>query len=323
MRSLVYIVLLMAAVCCGCSHSKPEALERAERLMLTDPSAAYDLLNSVDVTALQDSSEIAHWALLYTEAMVANRMSAPTDTIVDIAIDYYRFHGFTDQFRRASELKALIRANTDADALSTALYLQKEKEYFLYKEQVRRRTLVFCLILLSVFAASIFAWMRQRIRIQRLRNEALIAEASALRVDRADMTKMQTKLQELLGERFALIDSLCQTYYEKQGIKLERQAIVDQVKAEIDAARKESLPQMERAVNDCHDGVLTRVRECFPEIKPEDYRLLVYLACGLSTRSISLLLGESVEVVYKRKSRLKSRLKARMGADFAQIVSVF
>ena len=44
--------------------------------------------------------------------------------------------------------------------------------------------------------------------------------------------------------------------------------------------------------------------------KPTTTKLAVFLASRLSTRTISLLLGESVDVVHKRKSRLKMRLKA-------------
>ena len=80
---------------------------------------------------------------------------------------------------------------------------------------------------------------------------------------------------------------------------------------------------MEQAVNDCRDNLLIKVREYYPAIKPEDYQLLVYLASGLSTRTASLLLGESVDVIYKRKSRLKARLKENAASGCPDIMSVF
>jgi len=87
--------------------------------------------------------------------------------------------------------------------------------------------------------------------------------------------------------------------------------------------RTDSFPNMEQAVNDCRDNLLIKVRENYPAIKPEDYQLLVYLASGLSTRTVSLLLGESVDVIYKRKSRLKSRLKENVAPARPDIMSVF
>ena len=127
----------------------------------------------------------------------------------------------------------------------------------------------------------------------------------------------------LLDDRFTLIDSLCQTYYETQGTKAERKAIVDRVKAEIDSIKTDSFTNMEQTVNDCRDNILVRVKEYYPDIKSDDFQLMVYLAGGLSTRTISLLLGESVDVIYKRKSRLKSRLKSRVEPYCPDIMDIF
>ncbi|MDE6497967.1 MAG: hypothetical protein K2L21_04840 [Muribaculaceae bacterium] len=313
MRSLLHIVLLLVLAGCGVSASRPAALDEARRLMTEDPGAALERLNSLDLAVMDDSAVMAEWALLYSEALVANRLTAPNDTIVGIAIDYYGRRGRTQELRKASELKALINGGSRRDELATALYLQKEKEFFLYKERSARELLMLAVLLIIVAAASAIVWMRQRLRLKQAQNEALMAEASGL----------ESKLRGMLDNRFGLIDSLCQTYYESQGTKTERKAVVEKVKSEIEAVRKDSLPRMEQAVNDCRDNLLSKVKECWPDIKPDDYRLLVYLAGSLSTRTISLLLGESVDVVYKRKSRLKARLKERVAPAFPAVMEVF
>lgn len=327
MRNLLFIIILLVVTGCSFSGSNPKALDEAQRLMQSDPSAALSKLNEVDVSEFDDSAIMARWALLYSEAMVVNRVSAPTDTIVNIAIDYYGRHNLDDEFHKASRLKALIMCGEDSDALATALYLQKEKEFFLYKERVTRQLHTTIGVIALLVAAGIILWMRQRMRLQTLRNEALMAEASGLKsridVSRGDVDRLQSKLHGLLENRFALIDTLCQTYYESQGTKTERKAIIDKVKGEIESVRADSFSRMEQAVNDCRDNLLLSVKEHYPDIKPEDYRLLVYLASGLSTRTISLLLDESVEVIYKRKSRLKSRVKESVAPSCPGIMDVF
>lgn len=90
MRCLLYIILLLVVT--GCSYSSSTStngLDEAERILHSDPTAALEKLNGFDVTEFQDSASMARWALLYSEALVANRLTAPTDTIVNIAIDYY------------------------------------------------------------------------------------------------------------------------------------------------------------------------------------------------------------------------------------------
>lgn len=329
MRNLLYLVLLLTVTACGCSGARRVAvLDEAQRLMQSDPEAALSKLNGVDVSEFRDSATMARWALLYSEAMVINRVSAPTDTIVNIALDYYGSHNLIDEYNKASRLKALIQSTADdTDALATALYLQKEKEFFLYKERTKRWMYMFVALVIFLVAAGIIVVMRQRLRLQSLRNDALMSEASCLKsqveASRDDVSRLEMKLHGLLDKRFSLIDSLCQTYYESQGTKSERKAIIDKVKAEIEAVRDTSFPEMEQVVNDCRDNILEKIKACCPDIRPEDYMLLVYIAGGLSTRTMSLLLGESVDVIYKRKSRLKFRLREAAAAVQPRVMDIF
>ncbi|MDE6164648.1 MAG: hypothetical protein K2F62_03495 [Muribaculaceae bacterium] len=327
MRIMLYIAILLTVAGCSYSTSMPVALDEAQHLMQSDPNTALSRLNGMDVSEFQDSATMARWALLYSEAMVANHISAPTDTIVDIAIDYYRRHNRHDEFQKASRLKALIKSTDSTNALATALYLQKEKEFLLYKERAKHQLYICAGVAILLMATGSIVWMRQRIKVHSLRNETLIAEASGLksRIDASydDVNRLRTKLHRMLESRFTLIDSLCQIYYESQGTKSERKAIIDKVKSEIEAVRTDSFDKMEQAVNDCRNNLLITVKNSCPNLKTDDYHLLVYLASGLSTRTISLLLGESVDVIYKRKSRLKSRLKESVATVCPDVMSVF
>lgn len=327
MRSLLYIIILLIVTGCGVSGSHYRELDEAQALMDDDPAAALAKLDDVDVSEFQDSATMARWALLYSEAMVVNQLSAPTDTIVNIAIDYYGRHNCPEEYHKATWLKSLIASGVADDLLAKSRYIQKEKEFLLYKERAKRELYTSIGVIVLLIAAVIIIAMRQRMKMQALQTDALMAEASGLRTQidasRGNVECLEAKLHGLLEQRFALIDSLCQTYYESQGTKIERKAIVDKVKSEIESVRTDSFPKMEQAVNDCRDNLLVKVRECYPEIKPDDYQLLVYLASGLSTRTISLLLSESVEVVYKRKSRLKARLKDAVAAACPDIMAVF
>lgn len=327
MRNLFYIVMLLAVSGCGFTTTDCKALDAAQRLMTSDPGAALERLNRVDVSEFRDSATMARWALLYSEAIVANNLTVPTDTVVNIAIDYYGSHNLRAEYQRASELKALIRGGGDNDRLAVALYMQKEKEFMLYRERVGHERFILVASIVFLLAVGVILWMRQRVRLKSAQADALMAEAAGLKCQIAakgdDIGRMEAVLHGLLESRFKLIDSLCATYYETQGTKAERKAIADRVKSEIDALRADSFPRMEQAVNDCRDNILVRIREALPAIKPEDYRLAVYLAVGLSTPSFCLLLDESVDVVYKRKSRLKSRLRSAVTSSDSDIMDIF
>ena len=329
MRNLLYFLFALLVAGCTCSASPDGELDEAQRLMEEHPEMAFERLNAMDVSAFNDSATLAHWALLYSEALAARHLQAPTDTIVNIALRYYARHGDARQRARALAAKrAALTAGDGGNELTRALYLQKEKEYFLYRERTRREMLALLAGAAILLAGGIIVWLRARLKAQEARHRALLAEASGLRsqVVQGNTTvgRLEETLRDLLGRRFELIDSLCDTYYESQGTKAEHKAIVRRVKQEIEALKGDDamLRDMEKAVDDCRDGLLRHLREEYADIKPTDYRLAVLLACGLSNRTISLLMGETLEVVYKRKSRLKLRVRALdlpHDADFAAI----
>ncbi len=329
MRALLYITVMLVITACSFSKAPSPELDEAQRLMSSDPTAALAKLNQLDVSELKDSSIIARWALLYSEAMVVNDLSAPTDTIVNIAIDYYGRHNLADEFEKASQLKALMRSAGNSDKLATALYLQKEREFLLYKERMKQQQIVFTGIIILLLAAGVIVWQRHRLKIKEMQNESLVAESSQLMKgllqNESLCFELQGKIKNILTNRFSIIDELCETYFESHGTKTERKAIADKVKSQIDDLKSDSglFAEMEKSVNDANNGILDNLKKEYPGVKPEEYRLIVYLAGNLSNRTIALLLGESIDVIYKRKSRLKAKIAALPSADSAYFLSIF
>lgn len=317
MRGLIYIFMILMLAGCSCSASHHvRGLDEAERLLQSDPTAALSQLNAYDLSEFNDSAVMARWALLYSDALVANGLYAPNDTIVNIAIDYYGRHDCADEWQHASRVKALLSSSdTNRDELAIALYLQKEKEFMLFKERVKLQQILLSGVLVLLVAISIIILQRQRIRLKEAGNRALMTEASVMREDlmkrQSECEAMASRLASSLAGRFNVIDELCITYYESQGNKAERKMIADKVKSQIEALKTDAgvFEEMERIVNNCHEDMLTHLTLEWPDIKLDDYKLMTYMACGFSNRAIALLVGESIEVIYKRKSRLKSRLR--------------
>lgn len=331
MRNLLYMVMILVAVGCSAGGSRQvKELDEVQRIMQGHPSEAFEKLNAMDISEFRDSATMARWALLYSEAMAANRLCAPTDTIINIALDYYGRHGNAVELQRARALRHAVSSGRQGmDTLVTALYMQKEKEFYLFRERTRKEQYALVALIAVVAAAGIIAWQRQRLRLERAHSDVLIAEASGLkcvlRDSRSSILQMETTLHGLLKSRFALIDSLCDTYYESQGTKAERKAITDKVKAAICSLQddRDVFAEMENTVNCCRDNLLKKLKDEYPDISAEDYRMTVYLACGMSNRTISLLLGKTIDVVYKRKSRTRSQIKARALPHAAEFEALF
>lgn len=329
MRSLLFLFLvLLIAGCSSPDKGHDRGLDEAEALIPSAPAEAMERLNRYDVAEFGDSATMARWALLYSEAMVANRITAPTDTIINIAIDYYGRENRPAELEQAVRLKTMI-ASGERDELASALYIQKEKEFMLYKARERQRQYLLGGLFLLIVTLSVISVQRYKLKLKDAQNEALIAEASGLRDGlthhRSECSALHSKLADVLSNRFRIIDELCGTYYESQGTKTERKAIAEAVKLRIEELKSDDgiFGEMEKCVNDCRDGLLRQLKEQWPEIKPEDYRMMIYLACNLSNRTIALLIGENMNVVYKRKSRLKARIQHAGFPSTSLFMSVF
>lgn len=331
MRALLYISIVFILSACNYAGFAATQLDEAQSLLTEQPDKALEKLNGMDVSEIRDSATMARWALLYSEALVANNLHAPSDSIVNIAFDYYGRHDLAEEFRRAkaARLSLLTSPQTTADPLTEARYMQKEREYRLFVERTRMQQYALIAVIVLILTCAVIIWQRQNLKLRKIQNDSLMTEASGLKEQlhalSADATKMQDSLVTLLGKRFSLIDGLCDTYYQSQGTKNERKAIADRVKAEIEAIQTDAgiFADMESAVNDCRGNLLVCLRDEYPSIKTEEYQLAVYLACGLSNRTVSLLLGENIDTVYKRKSRLKLRLKELNPQHLDEFMAIF
>ena len=78
------------------------------------------------VAEFEDSATMARWALMYSEAMVANNLAAPADTIVDIAVDYYGSH--SDYERLKLHLLHIVRCQLQQ--LIAALHRPAINKYY-------------------------------------------------------------------------------------------------------------------------------------------------------------------------------------------------
>lgn len=157
MRALLYISLIFILSACSYSGIAATQLDEAQSLLDHEPDKALEKLNGIDVSEIKDSATIARWALLYSEALVANKLHAPSDSIVNIAFDYYASHDLAEEFRRAkaARLSLLTAPLTPADPLTEARFMQKEREYRLFVERARREQYALVAVIILVVTSAI------------------------------------------------------------------------------------------------------------------------------------------------------------------------
>ena len=144
----------------------------------------------------------------------------------------------------------------------------------------------------------VFMFLDQRRKRQ---NEELIRSAVELR---ATFKSTQDKW---LGT----LTHLCNTYFDAYPKESERNRTANNVMQSIHemAESDDFFPSLERKLNLEHDNILNSFRADLPELREDEYQLLMLNALGLSIPTISLLLKEKRSVIYSRRVRLRSKIQ--------------
>jgi len=129
MKRTLYLFLLSLLLLTGCNDPKhvTEALNRAEALMNEHPDSAWAVLNTLSPDEMGQKRTRAHYALLYTQAQDKTYRDETNDSLISIAVDYYRD---TDDVRRKF-LSYYYKGRVDFNAKdyldATSCYMEAEQ----------------------------------------------------------------------------------------------------------------------------------------------------------------------------------------------------
>ncbi len=127
--AILWVLLLISFYGCSDKKTITDTLHRAEALMNEYPDSAYTLLQTLPVDKLHQDKNRARYALLYSQALDKNYIDETNDSLINIAVDYYRitddvhskFLAFYYQGRiytNAGELHKAMLAYTEAEQLA-------------------------------------------------------------------------------------------------------------------------------------------------------------------------------------------------------------
>ena len=90
MKKLLYVFLLFALCVVGCSRKVDSRLVLADSLVENRPDSAYVILRSVNPDSLSGGENRALYSLLMSQAMYKCNVRAKNDSLINIAVDYYK-----------------------------------------------------------------------------------------------------------------------------------------------------------------------------------------------------------------------------------------
>lgn len=135
------------------------------------------------------------------------------------------------------------------------------------------------------------------------------------------LNEMSERIAILFSKQYELLDKLSNTYYETHGSHRDKEAIYQQVRAEIEnlTTDKKRIAALEKIVNEYKGNVMAIVRAEMSDLSEMDYRLLCFLFAGFSGKAISAFTGDSTANIYMKKGRIKNKI-SRLPSEISSII---
>lgn len=209
-------------------------------------------------------------------------------------------------------VKRIINLNLAQTVANYHAYEKSIQETELRNERFHKY-IILCIAALFISFLSI--WYRLHMKAHRKEMELKMLEAENIRhilnTTQENASSLQQSVNSLFEQKFKSIDELCNTYYVYQGSRDERTKIFNSVMDIISSLRndKKTVAELETFVNTYKNNLMTDFRNEYPMLKEDDYLLFLYIVIDFSSRAISILIGESLPVVYNRKSSLKRKIQ--------------
>ncbi|MBR4883405.1 MAG: hypothetical protein IKU18_05945 [Bacteroidales bacterium] len=185
------------------------------------------------------------------------------------------------------------------------------------KRQNRSALIIYSLIMVILLLGLVWvvvAW-RRKIRQKNDQIEEYLAVAHEAELSKNNLLgeldvqkEKEKRLKELLENRFAEIRELAGTYYEF-GYSKKLQKKVEELLS-LQSFGKDMFEVIENVVNAKNNGAMEKIRANYPSITEDNIKLLNLIYAGFSPQEISVILNDTPQNIYVRKSRLKRKISA-------------
>lgn len=119
--------LLAGAFCLSCGRQEVTAvLDRAETFMQEQPDSSLHLLRALDGARIPGASHKARYALLYSQALDKNYIDVDNDSLIRVAVDYYKRRGDAHQKALAYFYLGRVYDNAGDETLATEAFVEAE-----------------------------------------------------------------------------------------------------------------------------------------------------------------------------------------------------
>lgn len=161
-----YFILSVCLASCVHTSDVDAALDRAQRQIETHPDSAFVALDSLDRSHLTTREQKARHALLYSIALENCGIAITSDSIINIAVNYYTEAGDTENAEKALFWKERIIEGIGRISPADTMQIQNSRiileRYADKMELVSKRKSILGIILISVIVIALCLFIIRR-----------------------------------------------------------------------------------------------------------------------------------------------------------------
>lgn len=207
--------------------------------------------------------------------------------------------------RRASTLRDSLMRSATAAGVYNRLYELEHQRHVEDSENNRRRTFVLLAVAAAFVVIGALLIYSQRVRSRR---KILETENRLLLLSnelRTISTQQRDTVGRLFRNRYESIEMAANLILD--GSSAAR--VMKEINARVEATRSpEFIAELEKAVNECHNGIIERMRRDLT-LTDSDISTALFSAAGLSARVVCLILNCTPAALYNKKYRLKKKIQ--------------
>lgn len=218
--------------------------------------------------------------------------------------------------------QSVFKAESDHYKMMLDLSCAKQKSTYLWLVII-----VFAFAIAFVFIFYQFRFKRNEMQIKLERASAAVEEsATMVNLAKMELKDQQSKLEEVEGKLYCLRKSFASSY-QKQFEEIARSfdysnpassdimlhvndEFFDRITSIVDEIRSGSNGQkkFEHRIDEELDGIMTKLRMDYPELKDSDFQFLSYVIVGFDATTRAIILNESIVSMRVKKHRLLKRI---------------
>lgn len=116
-------------------------------------------------------------------------------------------------------------------------------------------------------------------------------------------------IESLFKTRWSTLNRLCEDYFEKGSLRKFQQLLIKDIEAEVrNIGSEEGLLQIEEEVDRYMDGIVTKLRAEYTNLKEKDFILCSLIFAGFSVKAICFILNITTNNYYVREKRLIQKI---------------